>query len=201
MKQNSISNTQKAGFTLVELLVVIAIMGSAFVVILVGLNQQRIARNIKLGQNEAVTNLRKVQSYMLSARNIGSNGAAVKFYSIRLNATDGQNGQFTIHAFDNEYNPYTLETVKLYDTIFIKQLKVESESGTAACAQVLFAAPFGKIYIDTTNCGDGIVNTLRNPVTLVSKADKKLSITLQSTLSDATKDITIYGFSGKIEGN
>ena len=210
MKQKQTTISQ-SGFTVIELLVVFVIMVTVFVVVLVGFNRQRITRSTVIAQNEMVTNLRKIQSYMLSSRNIGTTGKAASFYIMRFQSGSGQ---YTVQAVgqesDGSYTFYdNLETIRINDTVTVSGLSLTNRGGTTStpsCVQIIFAAPFGKVYIDTvdSSCGSNIVNTLRDPGVLATKADAKLTITLrhsQGASTAITKTIDIFGLSGRVVGN
>lgn len=202
MKQN---HKTQSGFTLVELLVAISIMMSAFAIVLVGLNQQRIKRSVNIAQNETVTNIRKIQSFMLSSRNIGSNNKAVKYYIIQFKKDDTN---YTVRAVDSEYNYYTLENIKLTDGVYMQDMimtdrdgNVKSTSSTNQCAQVIFAAPFGKVSMHNTNCGADIVNVLQDPVEMAKMSDGKLQLSLKHPGGNAIKNVIIDSFTGTVKTN
>lgn len=206
MKQNSKTQqnqVSQVGFTLVELLVVISIMMLSFAIVLVGLNQQRIKRSVTLAQNETVTNIRKVQSYMLSARNIGQNNKAVKYYILQF--TPGANS-YSIRAVDSDYTYHSnVETIALKDGVIIDQLIVTDRTGsqlsTSQCAQLIFSAPFSKIYMDTSYCDNSIIPILRNPVEMINKTDATFQISLRNTAGTTVKTITVSGFSNRVIAN
>lgn len=113
MKQND--HKKQSGFTIIELVVVVAIMSLMAVVVVIDFNRQRVNRNIVLAKNETVTNLRKVQGYMLSSKNIvGDNVESevpAKYYIIEIHKNDNF---FTINAVDSLYRYYpAIETVAL----------------------------------------------------------------------------------------
>ena len=70
MKQKYSKTKYQLGFTLIELLVVISIMGILATLMIVNFAGQRVSRSLLLAKNETVTNIRKVQSYTLSSKNI-----------------------------------------------------------------------------------------------------------------------------------
>lgn len=74
---------KNAGFTLMELLVVLLIMGTLFSFVVVNIGGKKGARNIKLAQSQLVSDIRKVQSYTLSSRNIPS-GQPTQYYLIKF---------------------------------------------------------------------------------------------------------------------
>ncbi len=201
MKQNA---TIQSGFTLIELLVVISIMMLSFAIVLVGLNQQRIARSTGIAQNETITNVRKVQSYMLSSRNIGDKPA--KYYLMRFSTAQTDNSSYTVQAIDSDYTPYSnIETVNLTNGVVVSGMSLIdgaiSTPITSGCALVSFSAPFGKIYVDTSNCdAASFVPIAKDPVELIKRADKTLEITFTNPRGNIYKKVLIYGFSGRVLG-
>jgi prepilin-type N-terminal cleavage/methylation domain-containing protein len=201
MKQNP---KKQSGFTLIELIVVISIMLMAFGLVLTGLNQQRIKRSVNIAQNETTTNIRKVQSYMLSSRNIGSK--PVKYYIVQFkeNATT-----YTIRAVDSDYTYYpNVETVRLTDGVVVFDMVLTDRTGlikstdqNGQCAQLIFAAPFGKVYMDNTSCDSGIIQVLKNPVSMVDMTDAVLDISLKHPNGTLIRTMTINGFSNKVIAN
>ncbi len=72
------------------------------------------------------------------------------------------------------------------------------------CAQIIYAAPFGRMYVYWRNdnlCGDVIVtnNILQNPSLLLAMSDIKVTITLKDSPSAAVKTVLVKGVTGTIE--
>ena len=192
------SKTQQKGFTLIELMTVIGIMIAISLMVVISFNRQRVNRNVVIAQNEMVTNIRKVQSYVLSSRNIPGAGAA-KFYVMTFT---GNSRTYTVHAVDanDVYTSQPLETITLPDDIFISEL-MSNGSGQQKldCMQVAFAAPFGQMYIDfSEDCTSSIVNRLKDPVQLEAQANKTASISLTNSRGELTKLVSLHGLSGKV---
>lgn len=177
---NSQFNSQ-AGFALVELLAVLAIMTIILGALVIDFAGQRGRRNIVLAGNETVTNLRKVQSKILSSKNI-SDGVPAKYYIAEFKPGETK---YTVQAIDNNYTFYdNLETISLPSKVSISSMEinlpegdqiiqkettdsieVKKETESLKCLQVIFSAPFGRMYTNSANkCGSTIVDTLKDPV-------------------------------------
>jgi hypothetical protein len=153
---------------------------------------------LKIGQNELTTNIRKAQSYLLSSRDISANNSA-RFYLVRF--APGVTGSYTLDGINASY-VYTsaIETFNLPQGITISQVEVDSGSGysTVTCAQIVFNAPFGKVYINLiAPCSSELTTTLIDPAQLVTYANRKARITLRNTTGQ-TKTVEIKGISGTV---
>jgi prepilin-type N-terminal cleavage/methylation domain-containing protein len=104
------------GFTVVELMVVLVIFATITGIVLANYAGLRTARNLKIAQNELVTNLRKISSYTLSSRAI--NGSqAVQFYLLKLDTQAP--GKYTIEAiYDVTTSPKLAAEI---ETIYLPQ--------------------------------------------------------------------------------
>lgn len=180
MKQKLEKNNSQAGFTLMELITVLAITTLVMGAVVLDFNRQRGLRNIVLAKNETITNLRKTQSYMLSSRNISA-GVPAKFYIVTFEM--GQSN-YTIDAVDNDYVYHpSLETISLPSAVSLSSLTVGDPVGgndevpPSPCLQVIFSAPFGKMYTNgTDNCDSSIANILKDPVQLAQISQKTAKI-------------------------
>jgi len=196
----------EAGFTLMELLVVISIMVVMSTILIINYNSQRGARNLKIAQNQMVTNIRKVQSYILSARNIASGGnfTAAKYYAVKL---DKNSNQYALQSIDTNYTAnLALETVTLPQGIIVSDLQSTTAGGSStnpASLQVAYAAPYAKAYVYTANdsCtgASTLATVVQNPGCMLGYADRSVTITLKDQNSNATKTVIVYGISGKVE--
>lgn len=208
LKQNFRKNS---GFTLMELLVVIGIMVLLATVLIINYNRQRGVRNLKIAQNELITNLRKTQSYILSARNSPSTGLPAKFYILRLGTvgagTPAVNSIYRIQNIDTNYAFGDPEQLLLPQGIVISGITV-ARGGTfvqAQCAQLMFSSPFGRLYTyyrtSDNNCGSIVVTdgVVQSPSQLLGLVDSTVTITLQDTKSLATRTVVVSGVSGKVE--
>jgi prepilin-type N-terminal cleavage/methylation domain-containing protein len=176
-KMENISRFIRArGFTVIELLVVISIMGIFATLVLVNYNSLRAERNKKLARHELATAIRKVQSYTLSGR-LTAAGTSARYYLVKL--TPGQS-TFLIQSISSTASqgtpPVTVETIKYPGNITLAELYYyDSSNGVIPtdCAQIVFAAPYAKTYIDY---GCVFENDMNDPSVLLSKQDNKLDI-------------------------
>ncbi len=205
------------GFTIVELLVVLSIMGLMGTVLIVNFNSTRSRRNLTLATNELTSNIRKTQSYALSARDVSA-GVPAKFYVVQFDFSVASN-QYQILAIDNNYTPKPtlVETVNLpTDVIFDAQdgtLTQPIGTGTPtspSCIQIIFSLPFGKIYMKGSTgvgCNSDYVDELKDPSALATMANSEVELYLRTMtplqeFKDPTyynKTVTINGLSGSID--
>lgn len=188
MKQKADKIKSQAGFTLIELLAVLAIMALISTALVIDFSNQRGPRNIVLAKNETITNLRKVQSYMLSSRNIPPDNTPAKYYiaTFNRNLTTKKEVQFsyTVDAVDNDYVYHpAIESISLPNSVTISNLTINQPVGVKGepleynCMQIIFSAPFGKIYINGSDvCDDSIVNILKDPVSLAELSENTANI-------------------------
>ena len=202
MKQKKIN-----GFTIIELLVVIAIMGLVATLLVINFNTTRSRRNLALGANELVTNVRKTQSYALSARDVSPNLPA-KYYVLQFDFSTP--GIYKILAIDTNYaaTPKTVETINLPVDVVLDQnlsaLVQPISGGTTThpgCLQVLFGLPYGRIYMagSASPCSNGFVNTAMDPAAMSFLTNSKGTIYLRTNKGAVyTKTAEINGLSGTI---
>ncbi len=213
MKQKQDKTISQAGFTIVELLAVLAIMTLLMGALVLDFASQRGKRNIVLAKNETITNLRKVQSYTLSSKNLPT-GESVKYYIATFSA--GANS-FTVDAIDSDYvfHP-AVETIALPSAISIENITTidnkdsgqgtksevagggvvrdistgiaQDKGGVYKCMQIIFSAPFGKIYTNGSSvCGDSVINSLRDPVQRAELSEKTARIYFNETSENIAK--------------
>ncbi len=209
-KQNNLnhSNNRQGGFTVIELLVVLSIMVVIATVVIIDFNRQRNSRSIVLAKNETVTNMRKIQGYMLSSRNLPS-GEAAKFYIAEFNMNGGSTvGQFNVHAVDNDFVLHrNLETIKLPSGVRYKNFKIDPTSKgdpvAYQCLQIIFSSPFGKMYVNgSANCNNNIEQTLMDPVALSTLAQRRAYLELDSGfVTQNTPYVVVNPISGQISTN
>lgn len=173
---NKIQDNSQAGFTLVELLTVLAIMTLILGVLVIDFSRQRGQRNIVLTKNETITNLRKVQSYTLSSRNIAE-GVPAKYYIITFTLSSPHT--YTVQAIDGDYGFHdNIETISLPSSINLIALNtVEIDQGGSGepsptpheCMQIIFSAPYGKMYTNGAGkCDHTITDIVKDPVRLAN---------------------------------
>lgn len=205
MKQKFNTIKAQSGFTIIELLVVIAIMGTLSAAVIVNFNQQRVSRNATIAKNETVTNIRKVQNYMLSSKNIDT-GLPAKFYLLTFTKNSST---YFIQAIDNGYvfhdpkdagakNP--LETVQLPGGITIGELSIGKTNYN--CLQIIFSAPFGKMYTKGgLNCGSSIASTVQDPILLSQLNENETLIQLANSGTLLNHYITLTPITGLVTPN
>ena len=222
------AKTDKAhqGFTLIELMVVLTIFGVLIGILLVNLAGQRLPRNIKIAQNELVTNLRKLQSYTLSSRAIFGNQPA-QFYVMKLDLAQPE--QYTVQAiYDVSTAPKladNLEVIHLPQGIRLAasnafQIDRPPIGGSPDsydsppttinnCLLVAFKLPFGKV-ISNNGCsqtsppfqiGDdyGKIKDFEiNSVFNTASENSSIAIQLTDEAGTLAKTVTINGILGVI---
>ena len=208
IKQKSNKIYSQAGFTLVELLAVLAISSLLLGALVIDFAGQRGRRNLVLAKNETITNLRKVQSYMLSSRNI-SPGVPAKYYIATL--TSGS-ASYTIQAVDNDFMYHdNIETINLPSKVNISTLAIPSDNGDRSgeaitiivdeqtiqatsynCIQIIFSAPFGKMYTHGSDiCNSSIIEILKDPVQISQLNENSTYVFLSD--SDEDNDYSAKG--------
>lgn len=224
-EQSNSHSTAQAGFTLIELLVVLAIMALLMTALAIDFASQRSRRSMVLASNETVTNLRKVQSYMLSSKNI-ADGVPAKYYIATFTSNSDS---YKIQAIGSDYKFYdNIETIKLASTVNISTLaipvtdleyKIIEQQGALGggggvktitiggvkvnvqvfnCMQIIFSAPYGKIYVyGADQCDNSIVDVVKDPVQLAQLKERTTYIlfanSADSTLSKYLEIVPITG--------
>ncbi len=151
-------NTKSAknrGFTLIELIVVISIMVILTSSLILNFGTANKNRDIASARNFVVSDLRKAQSFSLSARDISS-GVHSSAYGLRLDGTNPNS--YSIVAWDNAPTPNqtVLTTVKLPTNIQILGMSVRRPDNTLNLVSdltIIFKAPYARVaftYLGST---------------------------------------------------
>ncbi len=201
------SFSKQKGFTLIELIVVIALMAVIATLFLANYNGLRGPRNLKIAQNLLATNIRKTQSYILSARNVVAGGTTpAKYYGLQFTANSTQ---YVIQSIDTNYNLNSaLETVALPGGITISSIQYVSSSGVTnntSSLQLAFASPYAKLL--TYNAGAdcttfaNLVAAVQNAGCVLTLSDRNTIITLRDSASSTIRTVTVHGASGTVESS
>jgi prepilin-type N-terminal cleavage/methylation domain-containing protein len=200
MKQKLKKIHKQSGFTIIELLVVISMMVVISTVLVIDFSRQRTSRSMIIGQNEMVTNLRKVQGYMLSSKNL-TTGEAVKYYVMSF--TQGESNYY-VHAIDSQYGYHnTIETIKLPTGVYISSNAI-TEIGKVdpteyKCLQIIFSAPYGKMYArGLSSCTNDLATIVQDPFQLALLNERDAIITLGNTSTATTNSTVITPLTGLI---
>jgi len=199
---------KKNGFTIIELLVVIAIMGLMATLLVINFNSTKGRRNLTLAANELITNVRKTQSYALSARDVSPNLPA-KYYVLQFDFSTPD--LYKVLAIDSNYSatPKTVETITLPANVVLDQnlssLVQPISGGTTThpgCLQILFGLPYGRIYMvgsASSPCSNGFVNTAKDPAAMAALTNSKGTVYLRTNKGTVYTKITeVNGLSGTI---
>ncbi|MCL5775366.1 MAG: type II secretion system GspH family protein [Patescibacteria group bacterium] len=220
METKSKKKQPNPGFTLIELLVVVAIMGSLVGFMIINLGQQRGARNLKIAQNQLVTDLRKIQSYTLSSR-VLPNGQPVQYYLMKFDLSKPD--QYSIQGIYDKENTTNgrlkhVEVVHLPQEVTFDPLSPVVTSNPALngntknCFLIAFKAPFARVLvnrgcdqvapvgdpylIDNTDDYSKIVNFYSD--TGVTSNSSVVVLKLKEARTGTTKTVTIQAVNGLI---
>ena len=220
MKAKTKDKQRNLGFTLIELLVVVAIMGMLVGYMVINLGQQRGARNLKIAQNQLVTDLRKIQSYTLSSR-VLPNGQPVQYYLIKFDFN--QPDRYTIQGIYDKENTTNgrlkdVEVVRLPQEVTFDPLSPAATSNPTLsgnsknCYLAAFKAPFARVLvnrgcdqvapisdpylIDNTDDYAKLVNFYSD--TQVTSNGTVIVLKLKEARTGTTKTVTLQAVNGLI---
>ncbi len=192
---------KQSGFTIIELIVVIAIMGLFLSAVLVNYARTRGPRSLRIAQNELATNIRKVQSYVLSSRDTSE--GPVKYYVLKFD--ENNPSQYVLQAVQQDYDNFSdaVETFNLPTGITITAIDTQQPYGSSTvdsrCAQVAFSLPFNKMFLDTTCDISGESNSVIRDQGAMDNLDNSLvTITMSDPQSNTTRSVIINGVSGLV---
>lgn len=207
------------GFTLIELMIAVSILAILATLVTANLGGLRIDRNLKIAQNELVTNLRKAQSYTLSSRLVAGNQSG-QFFILKFDAQNKT--QYKLQAIYNIFATPTLPT--LVDTIETFQLppgvvlaaspspvtiyRGPLSTQSNACGLVAFKAPFAKVYLNSgcnfnnfasSNDDYGsLLSYVANIESSHTSADSYAAIVLTDSSGTNRRQVLIRGVTGVI---
>lgn len=209
------------GFTLIELLVVISIMLLILTSLVINLNGQSAERDMKIATNQLATDIRKTQSYTLSARTLPG-GQSASYYLVKFDF--GQPDRYTIQAIINaQNNPQVVdvETVKFPAYVVLQSVAItppgqSQTTYTSGCQLVAFKLPFGKPLADggggtcgnyalphtiaSTEAYNDILTYINNASNVHVSSDFNMVITLlnQRNGSLTNTSVTVSGLTGTV---
>ncbi len=204
--------TKLNGFTLIELMVVLGMIGIISGAVIANYASGRTSRSLRIGANELVTNIRKVQSYTLSSRALPGNVAA-QYYLLRFDPTTVSSintAEYKIQGmYDTDTTPAQLrdiETINLPGDIKIQSITVNGVAGP--CLLLAFKLPFANILANRECSGNTptvtsaddygkIISFVTNNANTTVSSDAVSVITLASK-SGATVKILINGVTGVV---
>ncbi len=200
-------------FTVIELMVVVTIMMLMLSAMILNLNAGRSARNLTIAENLLVSNLRKIQSYTLSGRNLSS-GQAADFYILRVDSLYPT--QYKIQAiYNSTVSPKVadVETVSLPAGISFSGKPVINRPDsntpvTADCALLAYKLPFGRILMNDSCVQDAffptnddyikLVNFVSNTTNYSVSSDGSMTLTLIND-KGSIKTVKIFATTGRID--
>ncbi len=167
----------------------VTISALLFTALIININGQRAPRDIKIAQNELVSNIRKAESYTLSSRNLPS-GEPVQYYVMKFDLNKPT--QYIIQGiFNVNTSPQIqdIETIKLPVNVKITAISISGRlqspatqtiSSVNGCAMVAFVAPYGKVLF---NNGCSPITLPSNPYTLVAGDDYQKFVNFQTNVA------------------
>ncbi|MDB4939857.1 MAG: hypothetical protein JWO40_282 [Candidatus Doudnabacteria bacterium] len=184
------SKINSQGFTLIELLVVITIMVTLTSLFLVNFSSQGKARSLSIAKNNAVSDLRKMQSYALTSRDIAP-GTVSGFYGISFSTNSP--AFYTLLGYDNKNSPAnTIATVYTPTNAVLSGIRVIRSDGTIVnptYIEILFKTTYARTVASYSGNG-----ALAN-----KESDDTIRLTFTNVANNTlTTTIDINGITGNI---
>lgn len=228
-QQRSLPNRRRApseqaalGFTVIELMIVVTLMAVVLGLVAIDFSAQRPARDLRIAQNELVTNIRKVQSYSLFSRNVG-NVKPAQYYVLKfsqsqpdryyIQAITDVNSSPTLRAMETVFLPKRVVFSSTNPFVISRPPPLTNPSQPPACVLLAFKSPFGKAYINDgcnpVNPADPymltpnddyrkIIDHINNVNNLTVSVDTNLVITFQFKNSSTSKKVLFKGVTGLV---
>lgn len=211
----------RLGFTLIELLIACAIIAVLASLVTINLPGFRVDRNLNIAQNELVTNLRKAQSYTLSAHEVAP-GQSGQFFILKFDGSVSGQNSYTLQALYNiGSSPASKVDVETYQlppgirvsstpvTIFVPS-PTQPPIQATVCSLVSFKSPFARVYLNAgcnvssppfqplTDDYQNLINFVTNTNNYHTTSDSYAIITLLDATGAKSRQVMIRGVSGVI---
>lgn len=190
--QEKFKNKRQSGFTLVELMVSVSIMVLLLSVFTANFNGLSRSRNLKLAENNFVSDLHEMQSLSIASKNASVGHPASSYQALLSTASQASSAQYSLASSDNSQPSisYSISSVNLPGNIYIKNLNVLKPDGTnipVTGLTLYFTVPYGRVLM-----------TYSGSSSEIKEADDIATITLSTTDNTLSTSVTINGISGNI---
>lgn len=180
---------KQKGFTIIELMVTISIMVILLTVVIANFGTGNQKRNLTIGRNVMMSDIRKAQSLSISSKDISPSHPASS-YSITMNKSSN-NRSYSLVGKDNSIpaNQSTIISPTLPTNTYIKTITInKQDGGTIVISNTLnveFLVPYGRIAMSYDNSNGKELNDIA-------------TITLSTADNTKTLDIVVNGVVGTI---